>query len=87
MEPLSDDATGTSEDVLRVRVGQHRRNRWIPFEDVESARLRRGIASSRLAVSLKDGSRVKLLWLKQDPAYEVLDDLLGNLLGEQLRRR
>ncbi len=55
--------------------------------DPSSARLRRGIKNGRLAVVLRDGSRVKLLWLKDDPAYDVLHTVLVERLGEKLTVR
>lgn len=56
-------------------------NRCIPLADITSARLRRGVLSSRLALSLRDGTHLKLLWLRVDPAYEVLRQELPGSLG------
>ena len=72
---------------LRDRVAGSERNRWIELGEIRQARLRRGIKNGRLAVVMRDGSRVKLLWLKDDPAHDVLHTVLVERLGEKLTVR
>jgi hypothetical protein len=76
-------AVASSEDV-RARHRPRRSDRWIPLADIRRAHLRRGRMTSRLSVVFDNGSRAKLLWLKHDPAYERLSELLSDLLGDQL---
>jgi hypothetical protein len=68
-------------------VADDPKNRWIPFDEIEAGRLHRGLIISRLAVQLRDGRRVKLLWLKPDPAFETLQAVLAKRLGPNLRLR
>lgn len=59
-------------------------NRYIFFAGVSSARLHRGFLSDRFAVVMKDGVRLKLLWLRVVPAYNTLRRELPGLLGQAL---
>jgi hypothetical protein len=72
---------------LEPRIAADPKNRWIPLTDIRGARLRRGILNDRLQVELSTGAKVKLLWLKSDPAFEVLSGLLGARLGPSLTLR
>jgi hypothetical protein len=45
----------------------------------------RGLLTSRLSLVLRDGTRFKLLWLKADPAFGVLEAVLEDRLGVQLK--
>jgi hypothetical protein len=81
-EPHAD--APASETELRDRFARADRNRWVAFNEITQARLRRGIMNSRLTVVMRDGSGVKLLWLKHDPAYDVLRAVLGERLGANL---
>jgi hypothetical protein len=72
------------DDVARI-MDTDRRNKWIPRGELRSARLREGLLNSRLSAELADGSGVKLLWLKSDPAFDVLRSSLGEWLGDALR--
>jgi hypothetical protein len=74
----------TAEDRAHI-VGENRRNRWIPREKIQSAQLRRGLLNGRLAAELVDGTRTKLLWLRSDPAFDVLGAHLGEWLGDALQ--
>jgi len=85
LKPNRTDAT--TEDELRQRVTDDPKNRWIALDEIQAGQLRRGIMSSRLAVQMRDGTRVKLLWLKADPAFEILQALLVKRLGPNLRLR
>jgi hypothetical protein len=72
-------------DEVPALVAQAKRSRWIPRDQLEEARLRRGMTADRLKVALVDGSRLKLLWLKRDPASDVLQLVLGEWLGSRLK--
>lgn len=61
-------------------------NRCIRLTEITSARLRRGAFNDRLALTLQDGTRSKLLWLRVDPAYDVLARELPDRLGTAFRR-
>ncbi|MDA0164228.1 hypothetical protein OM076_28415 [Solirubrobacter ginsenosidimutans] len=76
-----------SEAELRDRTAATARSRWIALDDIEQARLRTGLTTSRLAVVMRDGERMKLLWLKDDPAHDVLQGVLELRLGARLRLR
>lgn len=54
-----------------VRAG-NRRNKYIRFDDIASARLRRGILNGRLSITTHSGERHKFLWLGSDPAFMIL---------------
>ena len=60
------------------------RNRWVPWDQISNAALRKGLMNIRLNVWLSDGTRIKLLWLRGDPAYRVLRPLLDEWLGDRL---
>lgn len=60
-------------------------NRCIRLDEVASARLHRGILNDRLALTLQEGSRLTLFWLRVDPAYDVLAQELPERLGSAFR--
>ena len=60
-------------------------NRCIRLAEVASARLHRGILTDRLALTTQDGAHLKLLWLRADPAYDVLAHELPDRLGAAFR--
>jgi hypothetical protein len=55
---------GEIEELQR----QHQTNLWIPAHEIVAASIRTGLLSSRLSLTLAGGRRVKLLWLRVDPA-------------------
>ena len=65
-------------------LAERRRNRWIPRDQIADASLRKGLMTDRLNVALADGTRIKLLWLKGDPAYDLLRPVLEKWLGGRL---
>ncbi|MFI7214065.1 hypothetical protein [Micromonospora maritima] len=71
---------------LDAVAAAHPSNKVLALDGVTEARLHRGILSDRLALTMRDGSRHKLLWLAVDPAYEVLGHALAESLGGRLRR-
>lgn len=67
--PEADKSTRTFSVAELAAVKQaHRTNRSIPAESISSASLRRGLMTTRLALRLVDGTRIKLLWVKGEPA-------------------
>lgn len=60
-------------------------NRCIRLAEVASARLHRGILTDRLALTTQDGAHLTLLWLRADPAYDVLAHELPERLGAAFR--
>jgi hypothetical protein len=63
-------------EVERLQ-GEHKSNFWIPADEIGSARIRNGLLSGRLALTLKSGRRVKLMWLRADRASEPLKRALA----------
>jgi hypothetical protein len=61
---------GTNE--ISDIVARGRRNRWIPWTEIQHATLMQGIASS-LHLDLTGDRREKFLWLAIDPGYELLE--------------
>lgn len=59
---------------------------WIPVGTICGARLRPGIITGRLNLTLADGRSVKLLWAKSSLTYESLRDALRRLLRDALQR-
>ena len=74
-------------DALDARVSSDAKNRRVALAEIRTARLRRGLLNGRLSVALHDGTRIKVLWLKTDPAYEILAELLRDRLGPDLKLR
>ena len=64
----------------------HRTNKVLPLDEVAEARLHRGVLTDRLAVKMRDDGRHKLLWLKDDPAHEILGTALERSLGPRFKR-
>lgn len=58
-------------DPAAVRA-DHSTNKYLHFDDITSAQLRRGILTGRLSVTMRTGEQHKLLWLRSDPAYMIL---------------
>jgi hypothetical protein len=82
------DADGThamTTEELIERLGGDRRNRHALLGEIQTAKLRRGLLTSRLSLVLRDGTRFKLLWLKADPAFAVLEAVLEDPLGARLK--
>jgi hypothetical protein len=58
---------------------------WIPDGTIRGARLRAGIITGRLNLTLADGRSVKLLWAKSSLTYASLRDALSRSLGDGLQ--
>jgi hypothetical protein len=58
---------------------------WIPAGTIRGARLRPGIITGRLNLTLADGRLVKLLWARSTLTYDSLRDALSRSLGDALQ--
>ncbi|BCJ39498.1 hypothetical protein GCM10010168_62540 [Actinoplanes ianthinogenes] len=67
-------------------LAEHRTNRYFAFDAIATARLRHGILNDALRITLRDGTRHRLLWLTSDPAHAILFGALPGLLGPRLFR-
>ncbi|MBV1853658.1 hypothetical protein [Catellatospora tritici] len=65
-------------------VAEHRTNKAIAFAEIAQARLVTGITTDALRLRQHSGVEHRLLWLKADPAYEILSRFLPEVLGERL---
>jgi hypothetical protein len=74
------DAQSVAPNDFSKLISEHPRTRLIPLAKVRRARVRRGLFNASLRVRLEDGSRVTLLWLKADPATEVLSQVFATVL-------
>ena len=74
-------AKSWDQSKIARALKRHRRNYWLPWTDIASARLHGGLTTDRLLITRQDGSRVRLLWLDDDPAEEVLASVLPERLG------
>lgn len=87
-EPVVGELSRTEAEAEAAR---HRRNVWVPREQIVSAVLRGGLLTDSLRLRLSDGRTVRLLWLRRDAAYgpirEVLEGWLGSGLEIRGRRR
>jgi hypothetical protein len=63
---------------------RHRRSLWVPKELIAEAELRTGRMTDSLRLRLHDGTRIKLLWMQNDGAFEPLQQALGGWLGHRL---
>jgi hypothetical protein len=76
-----DAVEATTPEALGGRVSADRMNRQAPLGEFRTAKLRRGVLNDPLSLVLEDGTRIKLLWLKADPAHDVLAEVLADRLG------
>jgi len=73
-------------DIADVRSAG-RRNRWITWADITHATLKRGVVDHSLHIDLADGRREKVLWLRVDGGYDILDEALGRSLPGRFEAR
>jgi hypothetical protein len=59
---------GTNE--IAEIVARGRRNRWIPWTDIQHATLKRGLVDNSLHLDLTHDRHEKFLWLAIDQGYE-----------------
>jgi hypothetical protein len=81
LEPGQRITADWDQASIEAVVGDRKRNFWIPWSDVTAARLHGGSTTDRLLVERRDGSRIRLLWLKRDPASELLRPALREHIG------
>ncbi|WRZ91192.1 hypothetical protein OHB54_20195 [Streptomyces sp. NBC_01007] len=62
----------------------HRTNKVIALAELSEARLHRGLTTSGMTATMRDGTRHKLLWLSSEPAGRLLRDRLLPVLGQRL---
>jgi hypothetical protein len=74
----------SSFDLVAL-LAEHPTNKVIYFDAVGTARLVKGRTTDALRLTLSDGNQHKLLWLRRDPAYEILSYSLPVALGDRLR--
>ena len=66
-----------------------KRNRWIPWDEIGHATLKRGVIDHSLHLDLVDPSprigRSKFLWLKSDGGFEIVEAALADRLGDRFQ--
>jgi hypothetical protein len=67
-----------------VDLAVQRGGSWIPADLIQAAKLRPGIMTGRLSVTLADGRLVKLLWAKSSLTCDSLHDALSHWLNDRL---
>ena len=67
-----------SDSWIDAIVASHRTNLWIPAERIASANIHVGLMTGRANVRMKDGRRIKLLWLRSDRAERPLTTALAS---------
>jgi hypothetical protein len=65
------------DELERLRRTHHT-NLWIPANEIAAADIRSGALSCRLSLTLVGGRRIKLLWLRADPAAAPLTQALAS---------
>lgn len=70
------------EEIRSIAVS-NRRNRWITWEDVSSATLKRGVLDHTLLLELRNGSSQKFMWLRMDGGFDELKEALSQTLGSR----
>jgi hypothetical protein len=76
-EPVIASFADAEEEIERLRR-EHRTNLCISANEVVEAHFRTGIVSGRVSLTLAGGRKVKLLWLRTDPAVAPLKEALAS---------
>jgi hypothetical protein len=63
------------DEIAQIRAAD-RRNRWITWAEISHATLKRGVIDHSLHLELGVGRREKLLWLRIDGGYDLLESVL-----------
>ncbi|HEY4387072.1 MAG TPA: hypothetical protein VGN34_21660 [Ktedonobacteraceae bacterium] len=71
------------EKTIETLLGL-RGTRWVPHTQLRKAYLHQGVSTDRLLLQLQDQRTVKLLWLPVDGAFEPLQKVLTDWLGNEL---
>lgn len=67
-----------SEDE-RAAIIARRRNRWIPFAEVQQATLRHSMGADELIMILANGQKRQLLWLPHPLVFATLQQVLSQM--------
>ena len=67
----------TTEEIDRL-LHEHNTNLWVPADTIVSADIHTGLLTGRLALTLRDGRHLKLLWLRADNASEPIQRALAS---------
>lgn len=59
-------------------------NRWVGWDWIDSAEVRRGLLTDSFHYRLKNGSRGKLLWFRTDDAKDLIEHAARSNLGARL---
>ncbi len=70
------------DEIVRIVASDHR-NRWIGWDEIARATLKRGVVDSSLHLELRDGRAMKFLWLRFDHGYELLEASLTRSLSDR----
>ncbi len=76
----------TPEESARL-AGLDKRNHWITWDRIASARARGTLASNVVELVLTDGSTVKLSWMKVDRGRDLLETAFAAHLGDRFQSR
>lgn len=67
-----------------IQVAVERGGLWIPAASIQTARLRVGLSTGRLAVVMADNQLRKLLWARSEATYAPMKAALQKWLGDRL---
>lgn len=77
--------TFTDADCAAIATAD-KRNVWVTWDQVASARLASGPLSNALHLQLTDGRNLSLRWLRQEGPLDFLRSRLQDALGDRLQR-
>ncbi len=66
---------------IRELLGEKKTNVWVRWLEMQSAAIRYGLTADRLRLTLRDGRRLKFLWLPDKSATLALGEALQSKLG------
>jgi hypothetical protein len=69
-------------DEIGQILAPGRRNRWITWDEISHATLKRGVIDHSLHLELLNESREKFLWLRIDGGYDLLESALSRSLPD-----
>jgi hypothetical protein len=69
----------TLTELMEI-AGAGRRNRWLPWSAIFRATLKLGVIDHSLHLELRNARREKLLWLRVDGGYDLLELALERAL-------
>jgi len=72
----------TPAEIATISRGNGR-NRWVPWESIAKAQARRGPLTDSLHLELRDGRRLKFLWLRVDEAMDPVAEAVGRHLDQR----